>query len=49
MISKIIILILIGISGYVAYRLSRKQNPWPFVVLYWVVLTIKNLCDLMGW
>ena len=32
----------------VAVGLSRKYNMWPFIVLYWVLLTIKNAVDYFG-
>ena len=53
MISKILVLLLAAIAGYVSYRqykFSNRENSitWLAIVGYWVVLTIKNLCDLLG-
>ena len=51
MVTTILIILLALIAGYVSYRQYRygnKENAitWAFIVAYWVVLTIKNLCDL---
>ena len=51
MITTILIILLAIIAGYVSYRqykYGNKENSitWAFIVAYWVVLTIKNLCDL---
>lgn len=43
--SQICVYGLTFIAGYTAYRQYIKKNPWPWVVAYWVLLTIKNLCD----
>lgn len=52
MISKILVLFLAGIAGYVSYRQFKYGDKaaaitWVSIVTYWVVLTIKNLCDLL--
>lgn len=52
MISQILIICLALIAGYVSYRQYRYSSransiTWLFIVLYWTVLTIKNLCDLI--
>ena len=51
MITTILIILLALIAGYVSYRQYKYGNrenglTWAFIVAYWVVLTIKNLCDL---
>ena len=38
---------LIGISANVAIGLMLHLDMWPFIVAYWVVLTIKNIVDLI--
>ena len=53
MIITVIVALLMIIAGIVSYRHyrygDRKQGlTWFFIVLYWVVLTIKNLIDLLG-
>ena len=52
MASKILVIFLALIAGYVSYRQfkhgDRKSGiTWACIVAYWVVLTIKNLCDLL--
>ena len=53
MISKILIILLAIIAGYVSYRQYKYTNrdnsiTWFFIVIYWSVLTVKNICDLLG-
>lgn len=48
MISQILVFLLMADAAYVAYGLSRKMNMWRCIVLYWVILTIKNLVDAAG-
>lgn len=36
------------IAGVVALGLYRKRNMWPLIVLYWSVLAIKCLTELVG-
>lgn len=53
MIITIVVILLALIAGYVSYRQYRygdkKQGlTWAFIVLYWIVLTVKNLIDLLG-
>lgn len=50
MISKIIVLLLMVIAGIVSF-FQIKQNPkkaWPWIVIYWLTLTVKNLIDFVG-
>lgn len=39
--------ILAIIAGYVAYRLYTSQNAWSFIVAYWLVLTLKNVLEVV--
>lgn len=48
-VSQILVLCLIGIAAWVAIGLMRKKNMWKWIILYWVVLTAKNLADYMMW
>lgn len=41
-------LLLCLIASIVTYGLYRKQNMWPLIVLYWSVLTLKCLTELVG-
>lgn len=49
MIAQILILCLMADAAWVAYGLIRKRNMWRWIVLYWLILTAKNMVDLMGW
>lgn len=49
MISQIFVLLLAINAGYVAYGLSRKKVMWKWIILYWVILTLKNLYEFMKW
>lgn len=49
MISQALIILLMLDAAWVAYGLMRKQNRWWYICLYWVILTAKNLADLMRW
>ena len=48
MITQLLIFLLMADAAYVAYGLMRKRNMWKLIVLYWVILTVKNLVDLVG-
>jgi hypothetical protein len=53
-ISAVLVLILAVIAGIVSAMQwvngqRNKSIMWAFIVAYWVVLTIKNVCDLAGW
>lgn len=49
MLSQSFIVLLCVDAAWVAYGLIRRRNMWRYIVLYWVLLTLKNLCDLMRW
>lgn len=34
------------IAGIVAVGLWRKKNMWAVIVLYWAVLTMKNIVEV---
>ena len=48
MLTNLLIISLAIIAAVVAYGLSRKHNMWNWIVLYWIVLTIKNVLDAIG-
>ena len=48
MIAQFFVLLLYLDAAVVAAGLIKKRNMWPFIVLYWILLTIKNCCDLAG-
>ena len=47
MISQTLIILLMADAAWVAYGIYRKKNRWPWICMYWVILTIKNLVDLV--
>ena len=52
MVSQIFVFLLMADAAFVAYGLYRKKIMWKWIVVYWVLLTLKNLknlCDLMKW
>ena len=49
MISQTFIILLMVDAALVAYGLIRKRVMWRWICLYWVLLTIKNLCDFLKW
>ena len=48
-VSQIFVVLLFADAAWVAYGLLRKKNMWPWICTYWILLTAKNLCDLMKW
>lgn len=49
MVSQIMVILLMADAAWVAYGLIRKKIMWKWICLYWIILTVKNLCDLMKW
>jgi hypothetical protein len=47
MISQLLIILLMADAAWVAYGLLRKRNMWKWIVLYWIILTLKNLADFV--
>ncbi len=45
MLTNLLIITLAVIAAIVAYGLSCKRNMWNWILLYWIVLTVKNLMD----
>lgn len=45
--TQFLITLLLIDSAWVAYGLIKKRNMWKWICLYWVLLTLKNLVDLM--
>lgn len=46
-INQFFILALALISARITYGLYRKRNMWRWIVVYWVVLTVKNAVDFL--
>lgn len=49
MIAQILIFLLMADAAWVAYGLIRKRNRWVWICIYWLILTAKNMVDLMRW
>ena len=49
MMAQFFIILLCLDALIVAVGLAKKKNMWAFIVAYWVLLTVKNVCDLMRW
>ncbi len=52
-VSAYLVLLLAVIAGWVSLRQYRHGDrkaglTWALIVLYWVVLTVKNICDAAG-
>lgn len=48
MLTNLLIILLAIIAAIVTYGLYKKQVMWNWIVLYWIVLTIKNALDAIG-
>ena len=46
-IDQLFVSILAIIAAIVAYGLYHKRIMWKWIVLYWCVLTAKNVLDLL--
>lgn len=49
MVAQILIILLMLDAAWVANGLAHKKNMWAFIVAYWIILTLKNAADLLGW
>jgi len=48
MITQIFIFLLAYIAAIVAYGLYKRKDVWHWILLYWMVLTAKNMLDLLN-
>ena len=46
--SQFFVFLLMADALIVTVGLSRKRNMWPFIFLYWILLTLKNAVDYFG-
>lgn len=46
-VSQILVIVLMADAAWVCAGLARKKNMWKWIVLYWAVLTLKNLADYL--
>ena len=42
-----LVIILAAIAGIVLYGLVKKRNMWVWIIVYWAVLTLKNIADFI--
>lgn len=47
MLSQFFVFLLMIDAAFVAKGLFQKKNMWRYIVLYWVLLTIKNAVDFI--
>lgn len=45
-ISNICVYFLSILSLIITYRLYSHEESWPFIVVYWLIVTIKNVFDI---
>lgn len=48
MLSQFLVLLLMVDAGWVAYGLAQNRVMWAWIVTYWILLTLKNLCDYLA-
>lgn len=48
LLSQTLIFALIIIAAVVAITIAAGKSAWGIIIAYWVVLTIKNVVDLLG-
>lgn len=46
--SQACVIALILIAAWVAYRIYAVGQAWVWIIAYWIVLTMKNLCDFLA-
>lgn len=48
MISQLLVFALMADALIVCMGLARRRVMWRWIVLYWAILTAKNLVDFVG-
>ena len=46
--SSLLVIALAAIAAAVAVGMLAGLSMWPVIILYWSVLTVKNLLDWLG-
>lgn len=46
--SQACVIALILIAAWVAYQIHAVGQAWVWIIAYWIVLTMKNLCDWLA-
>jgi len=47
-IDELLVLMLLIDASWVAYGLYKKRVMWKYIVLYWVILSAKNLWNYIS-
>ena len=47
LLSQALIFALIIIAAVVAFTLAARKSAWILIIVYWIVLTAKNIVDLI--
>ena len=47
LLSQALIFALISIAAVVAVTLAARKSAWILIIVYWIVLTAKNIVDLI--
>ena len=47
LLSQALIIALIIIAAVVAVTLAAGKSAWGIIIAYWIVLTVKNIVDLI--
>ena len=47
LLSQALIFVLIVIAAVVAVTLAAGKSAWILIIVYWIVLTAKNIVDLI--
>ena len=47
LLSQMLIFTLIIIAAVVAFTLAAGKSAWILIIVYWIVLTAKNIVDLI--
>lgn len=47
LLSQALIFALIVIAAVVAFTLAAGKSAWILIIVYWIVLTAKNIVDLI--
>ena len=48
MMTQFFIFCLMACAAWVCVCQAKKINPWPWIVAYWAILTVKNMVDFLG-
>lgn len=46
--SQACVIVLTLIAAWVAYQIYIVGQAWVWIIMYWIVLTMKNLCDWLS-